>query len=144
MPTDGSVAVAVAVAVAVVGAVANRTRWPAWEARMAGPVARCEVQGAKVGDERAFEAAGVVEIELLHALAGRKVSGPDAALPPWDSPWGLPLQAGDEELLARPGLLAGRSASRGTAARSVGAFSGRVLKETSEARSRPVVVPVTP
>jgi hypothetical protein len=43
---------------------------------------RCdEVEGAEVGDGVAFEAAGVVEVELLEALAGREPGSPDAAFP---------------------------------------------------------------
>ena len=89
-----------------------------------------EVQGAQVGDQVAFEAAGVVEVELLQRLAGREPGGADAALTAVGLPGGdLALQAGDQELLVRPGLGAGparRAAS--TASRSVGAFSARVRK----------------
>ena len=64
-------------------AVANRTRCPAWQARIAMPIARCvlpvpggprnttlsladhEVQGAQMRDEVTFESAGMVEVELL-------------------------------------------------------------------------------
>jgi hypothetical protein len=67
-----------------------------------------EVQGAQVGDQLAFEPAGVVEVELLETLAGREPGGPDAALAAVCLTGGdLSLQAGDEELLVRPGLLAG-------------------------------------
>ena len=40
-----------------------------------------EIQGAQVGDGVAFEAAGVVEVELLEALAGGEAGGADAAFP---------------------------------------------------------------
>ena len=67
-----------------------------------------EVQGAQVGDEVAFEAAGVVEVELLQRFAGGEPGGPDAALTAVAFPGGhLPLQAGDQELLVRPGLGSG-------------------------------------
>ena len=67
-----------------------------------------EVQGAQVGDQVAFEAAGVVEVELLQALAGREPGGADAALAAVGLAGGdLALQAGDQELLMGPGLGAG-------------------------------------
>ena len=64
-----------------------------------------EVQGAQVGDHVAFEAAGVVEVELLEGLAGREPGRADPALTAVGLPGGdLALQAGDEELLVGPGL----------------------------------------
>jgi len=39
-----------------------------------------EIEGAEVGDYVAFEASGVVEVELLQRLSGREPGGPDAAL----------------------------------------------------------------
>jgi hypothetical protein len=58
-----------------------------------------------VGDEVSFRAPGVVEVELLQALAAWEPRGPDPALPAVGLPGGdLPLQAGDEELLVRPGI----------------------------------------
>jgi hypothetical protein len=64
-----------------------------------------EVQRAEVGDGVALEAAGVVEVELLDALAGREPGGPDPALTAVGLPGrDLPLQAGDQELLVGPGL----------------------------------------
>jgi hypothetical protein len=39
-----------------------------------------EVQRAQVGDQLAVEAAGVVEVELLQALAGREAGVADAPL----------------------------------------------------------------
>jgi hypothetical protein len=61
-----------------------------------------------VGDELPFQAAGVVEVELLQRLAGREPGRADAALAAVGLPRGdLPLQARDEELLMRPGLGAG-------------------------------------
>ena len=97
---------------------ANATRCPAWQARIASPVARCvlpvpggpeedhvvfggdEVQGAQVRDHLAFQAAGVAEVEVLQALAGREPGRADAALAAVGLAGGdLPLQAGDQELL---------------------------------------------
>ena len=67
-----------------------------------------EVQGAQVGDDLAFEAAGVVEVELLQRLAGREPGGADAALAAVGLAGGdLALQAGGQELLVGPGLGAG-------------------------------------
>ena len=67
-----------------------------------------EVQGAEVGDEFAFEAAGVVEVELLERLAGGEPGRADAALAAVGLPGGdLALQAGGQELLVGPGLGAG-------------------------------------
>ena len=64
-----------------------------------------EVQRAEVGDDVAFEAAGVVEVELLQRLAGREPGGADAALAAVGFAGGdLALQAGGEELLMGPGL----------------------------------------
>ncbi len=59
-----------------------------------------EVQGAQMGDQIAFEAAGVVEVEVLQALPGREPGRADAAFPTVGFPRGdFALQAGDEELL---------------------------------------------
>jgi hypothetical protein len=67
-----------------------------------------EVQGAQVRDRVAFEAAGVVEVELFQALAGREAGGADAALAAVGLAGGdLALQAGGQELLVRPVLGAG-------------------------------------
>ncbi len=67
-----------------------------------------EVERAQVRDRVAFEGAGVVEVELLDALAGGEPRGADAALTAVALAGGdLALQAGDEELLVRPGLGAG-------------------------------------
>jgi hypothetical protein len=64
-----------------------------------------EVQGAQVGDQVAFEAAGVVEVELLQGLAGREPGGADPALTAVGLPGGdLALQARGQELLVGPGL----------------------------------------
>jgi hypothetical protein len=64
-----------------------------------------EVQGAQVRDGVAFEAAGVVEVELLQRLAGREPRGADAALAAVGLAGGdLALQAGGQELLMAPGL----------------------------------------
>jgi hypothetical protein len=67
-----------------------------------------EVQRAQVRDQVAFEAAGVVEVELLQALAGGEPGSADPALAAVGLTGGdLALQARDEELLVRPGLRAG-------------------------------------
>src|ERR671912_802951 len=67
-----------------------------------------EVQRAEVGDGVALQRSGVVEVELLQALAGREAGGPDAALAAVGLAGGdLALQAGDQELLVRPGLRPG-------------------------------------
>jgi hypothetical protein len=61
-----------------------------------------------VGDLLALEAAGVVEVELLQALAGREAGGADAALTAVGLSGGdLALQAGGQELLVAPALGAG-------------------------------------
>jgi hypothetical protein len=41
-----------------------------------------EVQRAQMGDQVPFEAAGVVEVELLQALAGREPGRGDVPFPP--------------------------------------------------------------
>jgi hypothetical protein len=46
---------------------------------------RHEVQGAEVGDGVAFEAAGVVKVELLEALRAGKRAARIRLSPPWDS-----------------------------------------------------------
>ena len=64
--------------------------------------------GAQVRDQVAFEAAGVVEVELLEGLAGREPGGADPTFAAVGLPGGdLALQAGDEEFLVGPGLGAG-------------------------------------
>jgi hypothetical protein len=67
-----------------------------------------EVQRAEVGDDVAFEAAGVVEVELLEALAGREASGVDAALAAMGLACrDLAVQACDQELFVAPGAWPG-------------------------------------
>jgi transposase len=67
-----------------------------------------EVQRAEVGDEVAFERAGVVEVELLQRLPCWEAGGADAALAAVGLAGGdLALQAGDEELLVGPVLRPG-------------------------------------
>ena len=97
-----------------------------------------EVQGPQVGDGLAFEAAGVVVVEVLQGLAGREPGGADAAFPAVGFPGGdLALQGGDQELLRPQDSARPRSSRRGTASRRVGAFSARVKKASSAVRSRP-------
>jgi hypothetical protein len=79
-----------------------------------------------VGHPVALEPAGVVEVELLQALAGREPGGADAtfaavAFPGRD----LALQTSDQELSCVQDSARARSTSRGTASLSVGAFSAR-------------------
>jgi len=70
--------------------------------------AAAKIEGAQVRDHLTFEAAGMVEVELLQALAGGEPGGADAALPAVGLPGGdLPLQARGQELLMGPGLGAG-------------------------------------
>jgi hypothetical protein len=60
---------------------------------------RHEVERAQMHDRVAFEGAGVVEVELLQALAGREAGGADAAFAAVALAGGdLALQAGDEEV----------------------------------------------
>src|SRR5262249_27698759 len=99
-------------------AVAKATRCPAWQARMARPVARGglpvpggpgettlsravrRVEGAQGGDDLAFEAPGVVEAERPQALAGGETGGADAALAAVGLPGGdLTPQAGHQVFL---------------------------------------------
>ena len=64
-----------------------------------------EVEGAEVGHHVAANAALVLEVEVLDALAGREAGGPDAGLAAVGLAGGdLPLQAGGEEVLVAPGL----------------------------------------
>jgi hypothetical protein len=99
-----------------------------------------EVQRVEVGDDVAFEAAGVVEVELLEALAGREASA-DAALAAMGLACrDLALQACDQELFVAPGSARARSSSLGTDSRRVGAFNARVRNATSADRSRAVLV----
>jgi hypothetical protein len=59
-----------------------------------------EVQGAHVRDGVALKAAGVVEVELLQALAGREAGGADAPFAAVGFAGGdFALEAGGEELL---------------------------------------------
>ena len=67
-----------------------------------------EVEGAEVGDQVTFQAAGVVEVELLDALAGREPGGADSFLSAVGVAGGdLALQAGSQILLMGPGFGAG-------------------------------------
>jgi site-specific DNA recombinase len=81
---------------------------PRWTEEHDVVLARDEIQRAQMRDRFAFEAAGVLEVELLQRLAGREAGSADAALAAVVLPGGdLALQAGDEELLMRPGLRPG-------------------------------------
>ena len=138
-------------------AVAKATRWPAWQARMPSPMARWvlpvpggpgedhvlaggdEVQGAQVRHGVAFEAAGVVEVELLQALAGGEPGMADAPLAAVGLAGGdLALQAGGQELLVAPALSAGPLGQPVPDWRRVGAFRARVRNAGSAPRSRAV------
>ena len=67
-----------------------------------------EVQRAEVGDLVAFEAAGMVEVEVLQRFAGREPGGSDPAFAAVGVAGGdLTLQAGGQELLMAPRLGAG-------------------------------------
>ena len=80
-----------------------------------------EVRGAQVGDDIAFEAAGVVEVEFLQRFAGREPGGADAALAAVGLAGGdFTLQAGGQELLVRPGLGLGPLRQPVTDSRRVG------------------------
>ena len=63
-----------------------------------------EVQGAQVGDRLAFEAASVLEVEVLEGLVGRKAGGADAAFSAVGLPCAdLPLETRGKEILVSPG-----------------------------------------
>lgn len=90
-----------------------------------------------MGDQVALVAAGVVEVELLQALPRGEPSGPDPALATVGLPGGdLALQQATRNSSWVQDFARARSANRGTASRSVGAFNARVRKVTSAVRSR--------
>ncbi len=67
-----------------------------------------EVQGAEVGHDVFADAALVLEVEVLDALAGGEASGADAGLATVGlAGRDLALQAGGEELLVAPGVSPG-------------------------------------
>ena len=67
-----------------------------------------EVQGGEVGDQVAFQAAGVVEVELLNAFAGREAGGSDPVFAAVGISGGdLALQAGRQVFLMGPRFGAG-------------------------------------
>jgi hypothetical protein len=67
-----------------------------------------EVQRAQVRDHLPLQRTGMVEVELLQALARREAGGADAALAAVGLAGGdLALQAGSQELLMGPALSAG-------------------------------------
>ena len=86
-----------------------------------------EVQGAEVGDQVAVQAAGVVEVELLQALAGGEPGGADAAFAAVGSRAATSRcrQATRYSSWVQDSARA-RSASRSTDSRRVGAFNARV------------------
>ena len=107
-------------------AVANATRWPAWQARMDRPMARwvLPVPGGprnttlarsamksrvpRCSDDVAFERALVVVVEVLEGLAGREPGGADAAFAAVVLAGGdFAFEAGGEELLMGPAVGAG-------------------------------------
>src|SRR6266516_6942054 len=64
----------------------------------------------------------VIRSRTPQRRAGRETGGADAAFPALTLAGGdLPLRAGGEELLARPGFAAARSARRGTDSRNANA-----------------------
>jgi hypothetical protein len=80
-----------------------------------------------VGDQVAFQAAGVVEVELLDAFAGREPGGPDPTLAAVGVPRGdLALQEAAKYSSWVQDSVRARSASRPADSRSVGAFNARV------------------
>src|SRR4029450_13925255 len=67
-----------------------------------------EVQGGQMHDLVAFQAASVVEVELLDAFAGRERGGPDPAFAAVGIPGGdLTLQTSRQVFLMAPRLAAG-------------------------------------
>src|SRR5215217_1981988 len=67
-----------------------------------------EVERAEMGDQVAFQSAGVVEVELLDAFAGREPRGPDAVFAAVRVAGGdLALQTGSQVFLMAPGFAAG-------------------------------------
>jgi hypothetical protein len=67
-----------------------------------------KVQSAQMGDLVTFQTAGVIEVELLKALAGCESGGLDATLTAVRiTSCHLPLQASSQILLMRPRLRAG-------------------------------------
>lgn len=69
---------------------------------------RDEVQGAQVSDLLPLQPSGVVEVELLQALAGWELRRADAAFAAVGFSGGdLALQTGQQELLEAPGFGAG-------------------------------------
>ena len=97
-----------------------------------------EVQRPQMCDHFSFQAAGVVEVELLQRLAGGEPGGADPAFTAVALAGGdFALQAGDEELLMRPGLGAGAfgEPARPTS-RKVGALSALVRNAISLLTSR--------
>ena len=92
------------------------------------------------GDDVAFEAVGVFEVEVFQGLAGEP-GGIDPADPAVRLVGGdLSLQAGDQRLLRGPGLGTGPLGQPAADSRRVGAFSARLRKAMSAARSRAVVM----
>ncbi len=95
-----------------------------------------EVEAAEVGDAVAFEAAGVVEVEILQRLVGREPGGADPSFAAAVLSGGdFSLQAGSEVLLVGPGSARARSASRVTHSLRVGAFKAPVRNSISQTRS---------
>jgi hypothetical protein len=67
-----------------------------------------EVQGGEVGDQVPFQAAGMIKVELLDALASWEPGGPNPVLAAVGVPGGdLALQTGRQVFLMRPGFAAG-------------------------------------
>jgi hypothetical protein len=86
-----------------------------------------EVQGGEVGDQVAFQTAGMVKVELLDAFAGREPRGPDAVLAAVGVAGGdLALQTGRQVFLMGPGFASGPFGEPARGFAQGGAFNARV------------------
>jgi hypothetical protein len=96
-----------------------------------------EVQRPEVGNGVAFEATGVIEVELLQRLPRGNRAARMRPSPPWDSraETSRCRHATRNSSWVQDSARA-RSASRATASRIVGAFNARVRKLISAVRSR--------
>lgn len=84
-----------------------------------------EVQGAQMGDQVSFEAAGMLEVELLQRFPGWETGRPNAALTAVGLSGGnLALQTGHQEFLMSPGLRAGSLGQSGDGLTHRGGLQG--------------------